>query len=135
MWGLFFPQDSKTYFDEGFKELAFSFVEHENLFNQITLTIFNMLNLRKIDLIELKSLFFIERDILLDPDAKKNRYQKLVRAMTLSNMEHQTTGMTLALLNGELVQTFSDFVDCTDDHVQLRGGVTIPIRAIVDVDL
>lgn len=94
-----------------------------------------MLNLRKIELNDLKSLFFIERDILINPDAKKRRNAQLQRAMTLSNLEHHTTGLVLALFSGELVEAFSDFVECTEDFVQLKGGVMIPVRAIVDVEL
>ena len=93
-----------------------------------------MLNLRKIDLSEIKLSFFIERDTLVHSEAKNSRLEKLRRAMILCNIEHQTIGIVTTLFSGEVVEVHSDFIECMDDYVQLKGGVVIPIRAIVDVD-
>ena len=93
-----------------------------------------MVNLKKLDLTEIKSVFFIERDILVNIEARKSRLQKLYKAMSLSHLEHQSIGIVTALFNGEVVEVFSDFIECTEDFVQLKGGVIIPMRAIVDVE-
>ena len=93
-----------------------------------------MYNLRVLDLNEIKSKFFIERDILFNTEAKKTRLQKLQKAMMLSHIEHQTIGIITTLFSGEVVQVYCDLIECADDFVQLKGGIIIPIRAIVDVE-
>ena len=93
-----------------------------------------MLNPRKIDLSEIKSSFFIERDSLINQEAKRSRLEKLRKASIHCNREHQTIGIMTTLISGEVVEVHSDFIECTDDFVQLNDGVIIPMRAIVDVD-
>jgi hypothetical protein len=73
-------------------------------------------------------------DTLFHAEAKKSRLEKLHIAALLSHFEHQTIGIVTTLFSGEVVEVYSDFVECAEDFVQLKGGVIIPIRAIVDVE-
>jgi hypothetical protein len=41
----------------------------------------------------------------------------------------------MKLPNGEKLETESDVVDYADDFVILKGGVAIPVWAILDVDI
>ena len=115
-----------------FEELGFSVFKAEKNYSLKLIII--MLNPRKIDLSEIKLSFFIERDSLINQEARRSRLEKLRKATILCNREHQTIGIITTLFSGEVVTVHSDFIECTDDFVQLKEGVIIPMRAIVDVD-
>jgi hypothetical protein len=54
--------------------------------------------------------------------------------MILSNCEHISISLYMRLPNGETLETESDVIDYADDFVILKGGISIPVWTIIDVD-
>jgi hypothetical protein len=94
-----------------------------------------MKNARVINPSDIRLFYFGTKDVLTNSDEKEARRGKLKRAMILSNCEHIPISLYLQLPNGEKLATESDLVDYADDFVILKGGICIPVRAIIDVDL
>lgn len=94
-----------------------------------------MKDARVINPSEIRLFYFGIKDVLSNPDEKEARKGKLQRAMILTNCEHISISLYLKLPNGEKLETASDLVDYADDFVILKGGVSIPVRAIFDVDV
>ena len=53
--------------------------------------------------------------------------------MALTHADHEVISLFVKLANGDLVEITSDLIDYEDDFVEIRGGIGIPLRAIVDV--
>ncbi len=94
-----------------------------------------MKDARMINPSDIRLFYFGLKDVLTNKEEKEARSGKLQRAMILSNCEHISISLYLKLPNGETLETASDLVDYADDFVVLKGGVTVPVRAIFDVDV
>ena len=94
-----------------------------------------MKDTRLINPSDVRLFYFGLKDVLTTDDEKEARKAKLQRAMILSNCEHMTISLCMKLPNGERLETESDVVDYADDFVILKGGIAIPVWAIVDVDV
>ena len=94
-----------------------------------------MKNTRVINPSDIRMYYFGSQDVLTSKDEKDSRRHKLERAMIISNCEHVPISLYIRLPNGETLETESDVVDYADDVVILKGGVYIPVGAIVDVDI
>jgi hypothetical protein len=88
---------------------------------------------KRITLEEISRTHFSTQDALTTFEQRFERDHKLRTAMSLTNVEHESITLLLKLANGELVQVTSNLVDFEDDFVELRGGIGIPLKAIVDV--
>ena len=84
---------------------------------------------------DIRLFYFGSKDVLTNTEDKEARKGKLQRAMILSNCEHISISLYMQLPNGETLETESDLVDYADDFVILKGGVSIPVVAIIDVDV
>jgi hypothetical protein len=91
------------------------------------------MNARKVQLEEISIQHFATDDVLTTFDERFEREHKLRTAMSLTNMDHESISLFVKLKNGELIEVTSDLIDFEDDFVELRGGVGIPLKAIVDV--
>jgi hypothetical protein len=91
------------------------------------------MNARKVTLEEIGSFHFATEDALTTFDERFEREHKLRTAMSLTNVDHENISLFVRLNNGELIEITSDLIDFEDDFVELRGGVGIPLKAIVDV--
>lgn len=91
------------------------------------------MNAKKITLEEIRHQHFSTNDVLLTFNDKFERQHKLRTAMALTNGDHETISLFVQLANGELVEITSDLIDYEDDFVEIRGGIGIPLKAIVDV--
>ena len=93
-----------------------------------------MNNIRQVSPDEIPSSYFSSIDVLSNAEEKSERIRKLLKAVILSNCEHQDVGIILKLNNGEVIETFSSLVDYADDFVVIKGGFAIPVKAIVDIE-
>ena len=91
------------------------------------------MNAKKVSLEELKQLHFTSEDVLSTFDERFERQHKLRTAMSLTNVDHESITLVAKLANGELIEVTSDLIDYEDDFVEVRGGVGIPLKAILDV--
>jgi hypothetical protein len=91
------------------------------------------MNAKKITLEEIRHQHFASDDVLLTFDDRFERQHKLKTAMALTNGDHETISLFVQLANGDLVEITSDLIDHEGDFVEIRGGIGIPLKAIVDV--
>jgi len=91
------------------------------------------MNARKVTLDEIRHQHFATDDVLLTFDDRFERQHKLRTAMALTNGDHENISLFVKLANGDLVEITSDLIDYEDDFVEIRGGIGIPLKAIVDV--
>jgi hypothetical protein len=92
------------------------------------------MNVRKISPEEIPMVHFTHQDVLRDEEQKVLRAHKLVKAVMISNLEHQDVGLIMQLEDGEVIETFSNLIDFADNYVEVKGGSFIPVWAIVDVE-
>jgi hypothetical protein len=84
---------------------------------------------------ELKREHFVREDVM------KEEYDRLsrgidLRAATMESFDdHEEIGLIVRLIDGRRVQVKSNLFELHEDHVELRGGVIIPIRAIEKVQI
>lgn len=91
------------------------------------------MDFKKVTLEEISNQHFSTEDVLTTFEQRFEREHKLRTAMSLTNVDHETITLLVKLSNGELVQITSSLIDFEDDFVELRGGIGIPLKAIVDV--
>ena len=82
---------------------------------------------------EIANQHFALEDVLTTFEDKFERQHKLRTAMALTHADHETISLFVKLANGELIEISSDLIDYEDDFVEIRGGIGIPLIAIVDV--
>jgi hypothetical protein len=88
---------------------------------------------RKLTLDKVLYQHFPGEDVLKSPEDRFERQHKLRTATARTNMNHETISLFVQLASGELVEISSDLIEVQDDYVELRGGIGIPLKAIVDV--
>lgn len=93
------------------------------------------MNAKKLTHEEIRLQRFATNDVLLTFDDRFERQHKLKTAMALTHDHHESISLYVKLANGELVEISSDLIDYEDDFVEIRGGIGIPLKAIVDVDV
>ncbi len=91
------------------------------------------MNAKKVTLEEIRHQHFATEDVLTTFDDRFERQHKLRTAMALTNADHENISLFVKLANGELIEISSDLIDYEDDFVEIRGGIGIPLKAIVDV--
>jgi hypothetical protein len=91
------------------------------------------MEIKKVTLEEITGQHFAAEDVLTTFEQRFEREHKLRTAMSLTNVDHETITLLVKLASGELVEIASNLIDFEDDFVELRGGVGIPLKAIVDV--
>ena len=88
---------------------------------------------KKVAYNEIVNQHFAVEDVLSTFEDKFERQHKLRTAMALTNAHHEHISLYVKLANGDLIEITSDLIDYEDDFVEIRGGIGIPLRAIVDV--
>ena len=91
------------------------------------------MNYRRINLDIIPSLHFSKLDVLLSLEDKRERQHQLISATALTMLDHEEIGLVVKLDNGENVEVVSNLIDLEGDYVELKGGYTIPLRAILKV--
>jgi hypothetical protein len=84
---------------------------------------------------ELSGKHFAKEDVLSDPGAREDRMHALLTATDETNQDHDEIGLQIQLLDGKVVEVFSNFIEAGNEFVQLKGGCIVPIRAIKKVEL
>lgn len=92
------------------------------------------MNVRKVEVNEMKVAHFTKREVLESEDARMERIRKLLRAVVLSHIEHNDVGIVMKLDNDEVIETYCDLIDFAGDYVMIKGGTVIPLISIVDVE-
>lgn len=78
--------------------------------------------------------YFGSKDVLLSPDEKETRERKLQHAQMVSHHQRTPVSIFIKLPNGETLEMQSDRFDYAGDFVIIKGGFSIPVWAILDVD-
>jgi hypothetical protein len=84
---------------------------------------------------EISRQHFPERDVLFTPEAQASRMHDLKTAMVETMENHDELGLIVRLATGERVQILCDFIEVEGEFVELKGGHTIPVRAIERVEI
>jgi len=91
------------------------------------------MNYRRITLDTIPSLHFSKTDVLTAMHDRKEREHLLVNATAYTIAEHEDVELVVQLDSGENIEVVSNLIEYEGDHVELRGGYTIPLRAILKV--
>jgi hypothetical protein len=89
----------------------------------------------KLDKLQLTNLSFSKTDVLSDNTDRFIRNFELNRALRLGNTYKQSVRIYFINALGEHMETEGTVWAVTEKYVMLKGGNTIPIRAINKVDL
>lgn len=92
-------------------------------------------SLRPITPMELSTQRFPIEDVLTTKEERFVRIHDLKTAMNETNQDHDDIGIIVRLANGERVEVISNFIELSGDFIELKGGVTIPLRAIEKVEI
>jgi hypothetical protein len=84
---------------------------------------------------ELSLEHFSSSDVLNNPEDRKIRKHDLITAMNETNLDHDDIGLIVHLATGERVEVLSNFIEMSDDFVELKGGCIIPVSAIEKVEI
>lgn len=92
-------------------------------------------NTVKLDKLKLTDLSFSKKDVLNDRTEKFIRNFELNRALRLGNTYKHSVHIYFINALGEQMETEGTIWAVTEKYIMLKGGNTIPIRAISKVDL
>lgn len=84
---------------------------------------------------ELSSEHFSANDVLKKAEDQTARKHDLISAMNETNLDHDDIGIIVHLATGERVEVLCNFIEMSDDFVELKGGCVIPVRAIEKVEI
>jgi hypothetical protein len=77
---------------------------------------------------------FLPWDVYKTPGRRKQRFDKLMRALTISNDSHNEVKIYFVTEDEEVVSTESTLWMVGETHISLKGGRMIPVHAILDVE-
>lgn len=89
--------------------------------------------IQRIEKEQMNSIIFAQDDIYSTADERSIRLYNLRRAMLLGNLYKSHVNLVCTNEVGELVETEATVWAVTDQYVMLKGGITIPIKAIKEV--
>jgi hypothetical protein len=78
---------------------------------------------------------FPDRDVLYTPEAQEARMHDLKSAMIETGENHEDLGLIIRLATGERAEVFCNFIEVSNDFIELKGGFTVPVRAIERVGI
>jgi hypothetical protein len=84
---------------------------------------------------EIANEHFVKQDVLREEYDRLSREIDLKAATMEAFDHHDEIGLIVRLMDGRRVQVKSNLFELHEGHVELRGGVTIPIRAIERVQI
>ncbi len=83
---------------------------------------------------QLAHLFFNKKDVISDPDLQKERLAKLFRSQTLGNLLQSKVHLTFQASDEHIYQIYTTVWAVGSDFISLKGGMTIPISSIIEID-
>lgn len=78
---------------------------------------------------------FIRNEVLPEKQMRLKRSQSLRKALILGNTEHNKVKITFKSEDGTLKQVETTIWAVTQNFILLKGGLTIPIRSILDLEV
>lgn len=93
-----------------------------------------MKNVQKLPKEQLNTAHFSQAEVLNNPSDRMWRLHKLQRALLLGNTEHIHANIIFKDEEDVLQQVEATVWSVTENSVLLKGGMFIPIRAIVDIE-
>lgn len=82
----------------------------------------------------LQGLHFLKSEVLTENILRQRRQYNLNRALILSNLDHNKALITFKTEENYIFKVEATIWAVTEDYILLKGGVTIPVRSIVDLD-
>jgi len=93
-----------------------------------------MENIATVQKEQLNSLRFIQNEVIMEKVHQRLRKFELDRALILGNIDHNKVTIVFKTEDGTILQVKTTIWAVTEDYVALKGGVHIPIKAIVDIE-
>ena len=84
---------------------------------------------------QINTLKFFRDDVIQEKVRQRLRKFDLDRALILGNIDHNKVTIIFKTEDGTLLQVKTTIWAVTEEYVALKGGVHIPIKAIVDLEL
>jgi hypothetical protein len=94
-----------------------------------------MKNITTIQKEQINSLRFFQQEVILEKVLRRIRQFELDRALILGNIDHNKVTIVFKAEDGSLMQVQTTIWAVTDDYVCLKGGINIPIKAILDIEI
>lgn len=108
------------------------FLFHNPIINYYQLQ-YQMENITTVQKEQLNSLKFFKNEAISETVHQRLRKFDLDRALILGNIDHNKVTIIFKTEDGSLLQVNTTIWAVTEDYVALKGGVHIPIKAIVDL--
>jgi ribosomal protein L16 Arg81 hydroxylase len=77
----------------------------------------------------------LSHDVLKNEEDRMTRKHDLYTAMNETNLDHDDIGLIVHLATGERVEVLCNFIELSNDFVELKGGCMIPLHAIEKVEI
>lgn len=84
---------------------------------------------------EIVKAHFAHDDVLTLQEDRSEREHALRSATAYTMDSHDEVGLIVKLANGETVEVLSNMVELEGDFVELKGGYSIPVKAILKVEM
>jgi len=94
-----------------------------------------MENITTVQKEQLSSFKFYQNEVIPEKVLQRLRKFDLDRALILGNIDHSKVTLVLKTSEGSLLQVKTTVWAVTDDYICLKGGISIPIKAVVDIVL
>ena len=92
--------------------------------------------MEQITLIEKESISecnFVKEDVLSDTSLRQLRYEQLEKAERLGNNYKRKVRITFKTEENEILNVETTIWAVGKDYIELKAGIMIPIRAILDI--
>lgn len=83
---------------------------------------------------QIAQLQFTKKDVLPNPEDRKKRLNSLFRSQTLGNLLQTKVTITFEAADEQHYQVQTTVWAVGSDFISLKGGIHIPIHAIIQVD-
>ena len=93
-----------------------------------------MENIATVQKEQLNTLKFYREEVIQEKVSQRLRKFDLDRALILGNIDHNKVTIIFKTEDGNLLQVNTTIWAVTEEYVALKGGVHIPIKAIVDLE-
>ena len=82
----------------------------------------------------LKSVNFQKTDVIQIQALRLNRYNNLNRALILGNLYHPKVSIIFKTGDGSLQKVVTTIWAVSDDFILLKGGIFVPVKAILELE-
>lgn len=82
----------------------------------------------------LHEIHFLKSEVLNEKILIQKRYYNLYRALILGNIEHTKATIIFKTEEHKFFKVVATIWAVTEDFILIKGGISIPVRSIVDLD-